>query len=84
MEKILSAIIIERIDEQLEGALTGTQYAYRKNRLTGDVVIAHKYLFAAAKRKILEITCIRIDMSKNFGTLNCQKLITNLKEKDFE
>ena len=82
--KTLSTVIIGRIDEQLERALAGTQYAYRKNRSTEDVAIAHKYLLAAAKRNSLEIISIGIDMSKAFDTVNRQKLITILKEKDFE
>ena len=48
------------------------------------MVIAHKYLLAAAKGNSLEITCIVIDMSKTFDTINRQKLITILKQKDFE
>ena len=48
------------------------------------MVIAHKYLLAAAKRNSIEATCIGIDMSKVFDIVNFQKLIIILKEKDFE
>ena len=67
--KLLSLIIINRIEKVLEMTISPSQYAYRANRSAGDVVLAHKYLIAGAYSKGQNTTCIGIDMSKAFDTV---------------
>ena len=79
--KLLSLIILELINNQIEGSLSQTQFAYRTNRSTGDIVLSHKYMIAATISKCFDKYCVVIDMSKAFDNVDRNKLIDILRSR---
>ena len=49
--KILSRILLRRINPILDRETAKSKYAYRAERSTGDIVLVHKYLISAVKMK---------------------------------
>ena len=79
--KLLSQIVLDRINPILESSLSSSQFAYRTNRSTGDIVLGHKYLLAGAIAKGLTMYCTGIDMSKAFDNVIRSKLLEILAER---
>ena len=79
--KLLSLIILERIKDQIEGSLSQTQFAYRTNRSTGDIVLSHKYMMTGAISKGFDKYCVGNDMSKAFDNVDRNKLIDILRSR---
>ena len=73
--KLLSLIILRRIDDELEQSISRSQHAYSKNKSSGDVILSHKLLFAASIEKDFYPSLIGIDMSKAFDTVQRKLLI---------
>ena len=82
--KLLSQIILNRINPVIDKSISSSQFAYRTGRSTGDVVLAHKYLIAGAKTKKFAYTCVGIDMSKAFDTVSRSKLLEILRHRGVE
>ena len=55
--KLLSTIILSRINNRFEETMSTSQFAYRAGKSTGDIVLAHKYLIAGAKTKGINKVC---------------------------
>ena len=79
--KILSRILLRRINPILDRETAKSQYAYRAERSTGDIVLVHKYLISAVKMKGLVKKCIGIDLSKAFDTVDRYKLLEILQKR---
>ena len=79
--KLLSQIILRRINPIIESSISNTQFAYRSGRSTGDIVLAHKYLVAGSLAKGFNRHCVGIDMSKAFDNVLRDKLINILRSK---
>ena len=79
--RLLSLIILDRISDKVDETMSPYQFAYRRGRSTGDIVLIHKYLIAGAKSKGLEKVCMGIDMSKAFDTIDRSRLLNILKAR---
>ena len=79
--KLLSQIILQRINPIIESSISNTLFAYRSGRSTGDVVLAHKYLVAGSLAKGFNRYCVGIDLSKAFDNVWRDKLINILCSK---
>ena len=79
--KLVSQILLNRIEPILENTMLPNQFAYRSGRSTGDIVLPHKYFVLAARTKRLEIVCAGIYMSKAFDTVDRKKLSEILKKR---
>ena len=49
--KLISLIILKRINTKIEASMLPSQYAYRTGKSTGDIVLAHKCLLAVSSLK---------------------------------
>ena len=75
--KLLSLIVLRRIDDQLEQIINRSQHAYSKNKSSGDVILTHKLLFAASVEKDFNPSLVGVDMSNAFDTVR-RKLLLDL------
>ena len=73
--KILSKILMNRIDDKIDAYLSKNQSAYRKGRSTTDIVWAHRWLSAKAQEQDIIIYITGIDMSSAFDTINREELL---------
>ena len=80
----MSLILLDRTKKTLEGTISRTQFAYRPNRSTGDIALAHKLLMGAAIEKGLYTVCIGFDMSRAFDTVPRKKIIEVLQQKSID
>ena len=73
--KILSIITLNRIQEKV----SGSQAAYRRKRLTDDIVWTHRFIIGKVQLyQDLEVYITGIDVSSAFDAINRQKLINEL------
>ena len=79
LRKILSIITLHRIRPQVEEYLSPTQSGFRKDRCTGDLVWAHRWLKARTEKYQEEFTILGIDMSSAFDTVCRGKLMQVLE-----
>ena len=79
--KLLSLIVLQRINPIIDASLSDTQFAYRRNRSTGDIVLSHKYMVAGALSKKFNKVCAGIDMSKAFDNVLRGKLMDILRKR---
>ena len=75
IRKILSKILMNRIDDKIDAYLSKNQSAYRKGRSTTDIVWAHRWLSAKAQEQDIIIYITGIDMSSAFDTINREELL---------
>ena len=50
IRKVMSNIVLKRIQPKVENYLSSSQSAYRPNRSTSDIVWAHKFLTARIQK----------------------------------
>ena len=78
--KLLSSIVLERINRHINKNMDRSQHAYTEGKSTSDVVLTHKFLLAGSLEYEFNPTIVGIDMSKAFDNVNRQKLIEILEE----
>jgi exonuclease III len=82
--KLLSRIVLDRIEEDLDNQISHLQHAYTRNKSTAEVVLAHKLLKASAETfEDTSYTIAGIDMSKAFDTVD-RPLLVEMLEKVVE
>ena len=79
LRKILSNIVLRRIQPKVEHFLADSQAAYRPNRSTSDIVWAYKWIIAKTQISQIKIYITGIDMSSAFDTIRREQLIDILK-----
>ena len=80
--KLLSRIVLTRIEHLLDEEISYLQHAYTKHKSTAEVVLAHKLLKAYTEEfDAGSIVVAGIDMSKAFDTVPRDKLIDILHQK---
>ena len=77
--KLLSQIILRRINPIIESSISNTHFAYRSGRSTGGIVLALKYLVAGSLVKGFNRHCVGIDMSKAFDNVLRDNQYSSLK-----
>ena len=77
--KLLSKIILARVNKDLDAFISPNQHAYAVGKSTSDVVLIHKMMIASCIERNLELKIIGIDMSKAFDTVNRCSLLSALK-----
>ena len=76
IRKILSKILINRSDDQVDQYISLSQSAYRKHRSTSDIIWSYRWIIAKVQEyKELQIFITGIDMTSAFDTIQRQKLI---------
>ena len=75
--KLLSKIILARINKDLDAFINPSQHAVAKS--TSDVVLINKMMIASCIERNLELKIIGIDLSKAFDTVNRFSLLSALK-----
>ncbi|MEN9521703.1 MAG: hypothetical protein RL065_80, partial [Bacteroidota bacterium] len=78
IRKILSLVVLNRINPKVEEFLSSSQCAFRKNRGTSDAVWAHKFICARALKYKWSIFILGIDLSQAFDSICRTKLLENL------
>ena len=82
--RLISLIILKRINLQIEASMLPSQNVYKTGRSTDDTVLAHKYLLAGSSAKRIQKVCAGIDMSKAFNTLDRKNLMDLLRKRSNE
>ena len=81
IRKILSIITLNRIKDKTESYISPSQSAYRSNRSTTDIILAHRFICAKTQKyKNTEVKITGIDMSSAFDTIDRNELIETLKD----
>ena len=80
LRKILSNIVLRRIQPKVGQFLADSQAAYRPNRSTSDIVWAYKWIVANTQISKIKVYITGIDMSSAFDTIQCEQLISIVKK----
>ena len=80
LRKILSNIVLRRIQPKVEQFLADSQAAYRTNRSTSDIVWAYKWIIAKTQTSQIKVYITGIDMSSAFDTIRREQLIGIVKK----
>ena len=80
LRKILSNIVLRRIQPKVEQFLGDSQAAYRPNRSTSDIVWAYKWIIAKTQTSQIKVYITGIDMSSAFDTIRREQLIGIVKK----
>ena len=75
IRKIVSNIVLNRIQPKVDQYLSKSQAAYKRGRSTSDIVFAHKWLLARVQKYEEEIRVTGIDMTAAFDTIIRQELL---------
>ena len=78
--KLFSTMVLNRIRPILDETTSHLQHAYTNGKSTTDVVLAHKFIKAAADTYEMELDIAGVDMSKAFDTVDRIKLLAILRE----
>ena len=78
--KLLSMIVLRRIEGYLDERIDRSQHAHSRNKSTGDVVLTHKLLYAASIERKFDPKVVGIDMSKAFDTVRRSQLLQILQD----
>lgn len=73
--KILSMIVLKRIEEKVDIFTGSTQAGYKCGRSCGDLVWAERMLISVVTRKHFEYHKMGIDMSRAFDTIKRQTIL---------
>ena len=76
--KLLFHNILHRMHDKTDNTFLQSQIAFRRRHST-DMVLAHKFLIAAAKEKNVSRLCIGKDLSKAFDAVSREGLNSMLK-----
>ena len=79
LRKVISNIVLTRIQSTVEKYLSHSQSAYRQGRSTSDIVWCHRFLAARVQKFQEEITITGVDMTSAFDTIKRTKLIEILE-----
>ena len=79
IRKVMSNIILFRIQPKVDKYLSQSQSAYRPGRSTSDIVWLHRFLAARIQKFEEEIYITGIDMSNAFDTIRRSTLIETLQ-----
>ena len=79
IRKVMSNIILFRIQPKVDKYLSPSQSAYRPGRSTSDIVWLHRFLAARIQKFEEEIYITGIDMSNAFDTIRRSTLIETLQ-----
>ena len=80
LRKILSNIVLRRIQPKVGQFLSDSQAAYRPNRSTSDIVWAYKWIIATTQISQLNIYITGIDMNSAFDTIRREQLISVVRK----
>lgn len=78
--KILSKIVLLRIQDTLESYLCLSQAAFRKKRSTSDILWSYKFVMATAVKYHETFYVMGLDLSKAYDTVNRKILLEILKD----
>eukprot|EP00795_Rhopilema_esculentum_P003525 gene3525-biopygen1 len=80
LRKILSSIVLHRIQPKVERFLSDSQAAYRPSRSTSDIVWAYKWISAKTQKSQIRVYITSIDMSSAFDTIRREQLVDIAKK----
>ena len=80
IRKILSNIVLRRIEPKVEQFLADSQAAYRPNRSASDIIWAYKLIIAKTQTSQIRVYVTGIDMSSAFDTIRRDTLINIVKD----
>ena len=80
LRKILSNIVLHRIQPKVERFLSDSQAAYRPSRSTSDIVWAYKWISAKTQKSQIRVYITSIDMSSAFDTIRREQLVDIAKK----
>ena len=83
-QKLISLIILKIINPKIEASMQPSQYAYRKRKSPGDMVLAQKNLLLRLSTKKIQKVCAGIILSKALDTVDRTKLIDILRKRGIE
>ena len=75
LRKILSTIVLRRIEAAVEGFLSIYQHAYRRGRSTTEAVWTWQWVRGMIERYSERVKFLGLDLSKAFDSLNRSKLM---------
>ena len=67
-------MFLRRIVGYLDERIDRNQHAHLRNKLTGDVVLTHKLLYAATKERQFSPKTVHLDMSTTFDSVRSSQL----------
>jgi len=73
--KILSMIVLKRIEDKVDAFTGSTQAGYKHGRSCGDLVWAERMLISVVTRKHFQYHKMGIDMSRAFDTIKRQTIL---------
>jgi len=79
LRKILSTIILRRIQQKIESYISITQSGFRKDRSTSDLVWTYRWMMAYVKKYDQQFHIMGIDLSKAFDCLDRNILISEIE-----
>ena len=80
IRKILSNIVLRRIQPKVEQCLADSQAAYKPNRSASDIIWAYKWIIAKTQTSHIRVYVTGIDMSSAFDTIRRDTLINIVKD----
>ena len=79
IRKKLSVITLTRIKDKINLYISPSQSAYRNNRSTTDIILAHRFICAKAQKyQDIQIIITGIDMSSAFDTIDRNETLKTL------
>ena len=75
IRKLLSLIVLGRINKAVDAYLDPSQCGFRNNRSTSDIVWSHKWLISKTYAEDVEIFITGIDMTSAFDTIDRHLLL---------
>lgn len=79
--KILTAIILHRIEQKLEESLSEDQFGFRRGRGTREAILALRLIIQKNLRKKKKVFITFSDLEKAFDNVNWNKMFAILKER---
>ena len=79
IRKILSNVLLERIDDKLDSFISVDQSGFRRKRGTTDIVWTYRWMCAMVQVFQTEFHVMGIDISKAFDSVNRAKLMEAIK-----
>ena len=79
LRKVLSNIVLSRIQSKVDEFLSHSQSAYHPSRSTSDIVWSHRFLAARVQKYQEEILITGIDMTSAFDTIRRTTMIEILE-----
>ena len=80
IRKIISKMLLNRIEKPIENYLAPNQSANRKKRSTTDIVWAHRWIAAKVQEQEITVYITGIDMTSAFDTIQRDELLSIAEE----